>query len=200
MKCTQKNPRAQISNDCANLIQDLKRSLVDPDGDFVTMGAVPGDSDRTVVMSTEEIRQLQGQDYDEDEDDDDDYDSDYDEDDDDEDEDDREYAGRRRKKKDVNPDTKKIMRILMIVAGVVIALLILFLIGNAVGLFSGPGIGTSSEKELVRVPDLRGMTEDEARDELSKYELGLDVAGEEPSNEYKEGEIKSHTPGPDEKE
>ncbi len=91
------------------------------------------------------------------------------------------------------------MRILMIVAGVVIALLILFLIGNAVGLFSGPGIGTSSEKELVKVPDLRGMTEDEARDELSKYELGLDVAGEEPSNEYKEGEIKSHTPGPDER-
>ena len=198
MKCTQKNPERRY-HDCASLIQDLKRSLVDPDGDFVTMGAVPGDSDRTVVMSTEEIRQLQGQDYDEDEDDDDDYDSDYDEDDDDEDEDDREYAGRRRKKKDVNPDTKKIMRILMIVAGVVIALLILFLIGNAVGLFSGPGIGTSSEKELVRVPDLRGMTEDEARDELSKYELGLDVAGEEPSNEYKEGEIKSHTPGPDER-
>lgn len=198
MKCTQKNPERRY-HDCASLIQDLKRSLVDPDGDFVTMGAVPGDSDRTVVMSTEEIRQLQGQDYDEDEDDDDDYDSDYDEDDDDEDEDDREYAGRRRKKKDVNPDTKKIMRILMIVAGVVIALLILFLIGNAVGLFSGPGIGTSSEKELVRVSDLRGMTEDEARDELSKYELGLDVAGEEPSNEYKEGEIKSHTPGPDER-
>ncbi len=198
MKCTQKNPERRY-HDCASLIQDLKRSLVDPDGDFVAMGAVPGDSDRTVVMSTEEIRQLQGQDYDEDEDDDDDYDSDYDEDDDDEDEDDREYAGRRRKKKDVNPDTKKIMRILMIVAGVVIALLILFLVGNAVGLFSGPGIGTSSEKELVRVPDLRGMTEDEARDELSKYELGLDVAGEEPSNEYKEGEIKSHTPGPDER-
>ncbi len=196
MKCTQKNPERRY-HDCASLIQDLKRSLVDPDGDFVTMGAAPGDSDRTVVMSTEEIRQLQGQDYDEDDDDDDYDDGDYDDDDDSDDE--SEYAGRRRRKKDVNPDTKKIMRILMIVAGVVIALLILFLIGNAVGLFSGPGIGTSSEKELVKVPDLRGMTEDEARDELSKYELGLDVAGEEPSNEYKEGEIKSHTPGPDER-
>lgn len=196
MKCTQKNPERRY-HDCASLIQDLKRSLVDPDGDFVTMGAAPGDSDRTVVMSTEEIRQLQGQDYDEDDDDDDYDDGDYD--DDDDSDDGSEYAGRRRRKKEVNPDTKKIMRILMIVAGVVIALLILFLIGNAVGLFSGPGIGTSSEKELVKVPDLRGMTEDEARDELSKYELGLDVAGEEPSNEYKEGEIKSHTPGPDER-
>ena len=196
MKCTQKNPERRY-HDCASLIQDLKRSLVDPDGEFVTLGAVPGDSDRTVVMSTEEIRQLQGQDYDEDEDDED-YDSDYDEDDDDDDEDDREYGGRRRKKKDVNPDTKKIMRILMIVAGVVIALLILFLVGNAVGLFSGPGLATSNEEDTVRVPDLRGMTEDEAREELSKYELGMDVAGEEPSNEYEAGEIKSHTPGPDE--
>ncbi len=37
------------------------------------MGAVPDDSDRTVVMSTDEIRRLQEQNYD---DDDDDYDDD----------------------------------------------------------------------------------------------------------------------------
>ena len=194
MKCTQKNPERRY-HDCESLLQDLKRSLVDPDGDFVAMGAVPDDSDRTVVMSTDEIRRLQEQNYD---DDDDDYDDDDDEDDDEDDDDSRAYDRRRRRKKDVNPDTKKIMRILMIVAGVIIALLVLFLVGNAVGLFSGPGIGTSSEESTVKVPDLRGMTEEEARDELSKYELGLDVVGEEPSNEYEAGEIKSHTPGPDE--
>ncbi len=115
---------------------------------------------------------------------------DDDEDDDEDDDDSRAYDRRRRRKKDVNPDTKKIMRILMIVAGVIIALLVLFLVGNAVGLFSGPGIGTSSEEDTVKVPDLRGMTEEEARDELSKYELGLDVVGEEPSNEYEAGESK----------
>ena len=139
MKCTQKNPERRY-HDCASLIQDLKRSLVDPDGDFVLLGKSQGDSDRTVVMSTEEIRQVQRQNYR-----DDDYDDDYDEDDEDEDDDDggRTYDRRRRRKKDVNPDTKKIMRILMIVAGVVIALLVLFLIGNAFGVFGGPGIGTT---------------------------------------------------------
>lgn len=194
MKCTQKNPERRY-RDCAQLLQDLKRSLVDPDGDFVLAGGAGGDS--TVVMSTDELRRIQGGNYD----DEDEYDDDYDE---DEDEDDGSggrgaYDRRRRKKNDVNPDTKKVMRILMIVAGVVIALLVLFLVANAVGVFSGPGIGTTSEEKTVKVPDLRGMTEDEARDELKKKSLGLSVAGEEPSNEYGEGEIKSHTPGPDER-
>lgn len=93
-------------------------------------------------MSPEEVERLQRErgydeddEYDEDYDDEDDeYDDDYDDEDDeydddyddedDEDERDRRSSGRG-KKKDVNPDTKKIMRILMIVAGVVIALLIL---------------------------------------------------------------------------
>ena len=90
MKCTQKNPERRY-HDCASLLQDLKRSLVDPDGDFVAMGAVPDDSDRTVVMSTDEIRRLQEQNYD---DDDDDYDDDDDEDEDDDDG--RAYDRRRR--------------------------------------------------------------------------------------------------------
>ena len=200
MKCTRKNPERRY-HDCASLLQDLKRSLVDPDGNFVTSGAAPTDTDRTVVMSPEEVRQLQRRKYDDDDDDED--DSDYDDDDnDDDDEDDRDsrrnYSRRRRRRKDVNPDTKRLMKILMIVTGVVIALLVLFLVGTTAGLFGGPGVGTSNEEEVVRVPDLRGMTEDEARKELRDKGLGLVVAGKEPSNEYKAGEIKSHTPGPDE--
>ena len=34
MKCTQKNPERRY-HDCESLLQDLKHSLVDPDGDFV---------------------------------------------------------------------------------------------------------------------------------------------------------------------
>lgn len=54
------------------------------------------------------------------------------------------------------------MRILMIVAGVVIALLILFLVGNAVGIFKGSGNATVTQSEKVKVPDVRGMTVEEA--------------------------------------
>ncbi len=205
MKCTQKNPERRYHN-CEELLLDLKRSLVDPDGDFVIAAGAPGGSDRTVVMSPEELERIQNQqypedddeDYEDDYDEDDDYedDEDYDEDDEDGDEDD--YEDDRRKKQDVNPDTRKIMRILMIVAAVIIAFLILFLVGNAVGIFSGSGL-TATTEDQVTVPDVRGMTEDAAREELRKEGLGLKVVGEEPSNEYDEGEIKSQDPGADEK-
>ena len=199
MKCTQKNPERRY-HDCESLLLDLKRSLVDPDGDFVITGSVAAaapDSDRTVVMSTEELEQLQNQRYD---DEDDEYDDDYDEDeyDDEDEEDDDDYQEERRKKKDVNPDTKKIMRILLIVAGVIVALLVIFLVGNAVGVFSGPGITATTEKQ-VDVPDVRGMTEDEARDELNDKNLGMRVSGREASDEYDKGEIISQDPGEGEK-
>ena len=39
---------------------DLKRSLVEPDGDFVVLGAGTGaETDRTMVMSTEELERIQ---------------------------------------------------------------------------------------------------------------------------------------------
>ena len=189
MKCTQKNPGLRY-HDCASLLTDLKHSLVDPEGDFVVLGAASGDTDRTMVMSEEELERVQRRSYRND-DDDDDYD------------DDRRAYDRRRaqqdrrrgKKNNVNPDTKRIMRILMIVAGVVIALLVLFLIANAAGFFSGPGL-TEKNEETVKVPDVKGMTYDEAKAELKKHDLGIRKANEEePSNEYAKGEIKSQDPG-----
>ena len=201
MKCTQKNPQLRY-HDCASLLTDLKRSLVDPDGDFVIAGAgVRGDTDRTVVMSTEEIEQVQqGQYGDEDDyDGDDDYDNgDYDHDDDDDDYDRRRPQDRRRRKKNnVNSDTKRIMKILMIVAGVVIALLVLFLVANAAGFFSsGPGL-TQEEEDTVEVPELRGRTEEEAKKILNDMELGIKVDPErQPSNQYEEGQIMAQDKAP----
>ena len=200
MKCTQKNP-AMRYHDCASLLLDLKRSLVDPDGDFVVIGNKGNVDDRTVVMSTEEINEVQRRRYpndDDDYDDDEDYDRDG-EDDDDEDDDDRRYRDRDRgrRKNNVNSDTKRIMKVLMIVAGVVVALLILFLVGNAAGFFSGPGL-VQNEQEMVKVPDLRGMKEEEARKELEGTDLGMKVENErQPSNQYEEGEIMSQDPAAD---
>ena len=229
MKCTQKVPNNRYMN-CEELLQDLKHSLVDPDGDFVVLDGVTKrmpsasqDTGRTVVMSQDELNRLKGRNYDDgynnrysdnydDEDGygdgyDDDYDDrygdrgydkyaddDYDDADeyasrrrsryDDDDEDEDEYANRRkdryddrnrRKKNEVNKDTKKIMKILMVVAGVVIALLVLFLVGNAVGVFKG-GKGTTvtdTSSEMVKVPDVTNMTYEQAQKELGKYDLGI---------------------------
>lgn len=218
MKCTQKNPERRY-HDCESLLQDLKHSLVDPDGDFVNSVGVIGvsrDTDRTVVMSQEELARLKREQYRTDDDDDygDDDDEDYDEDsddydDDEEDDDEREERLRRnaaRRRKNLNSDTKKISRILMIVAGVIVALLVILLVANAAGVFSGPGLPASTTEEQVDVPDLRGKTEEEAREELERLKkeektyLGMKAETErQPSSEYPEGQIMSQDPEPGEK-
>ena len=80
MKCTQKLPNKRYMS-CEELLQDLKHSLVDPDGDFVVldgvtkrMPATSQDTGRTtVVMSPDELNRMKNrQNYN------DDYDDDYD--------------------------------------------------------------------------------------------------------------------------
>lgn len=214
MKCTQKLPNKRYMS-CEELLQDLKHSLVDPEGDFVVldgvtkrMPATSQDTGRTtVVMSPDELNRMKNrQNYNDDYDDD--YDDDYEDDydnrrrsryDDDDDYDDRRkdrYDDRnRRKKNEVNKDTKKIMKILMVVAGVVIALLIMFLVGNAVGVFKG-GKGTTTQQtdsEMVKVPDVTGKTYEEAQKELNKYDLGIHKSTA-PSDTVAKGKIISQDP------
>ena len=56
--------------------------------------------------------------------------------------------------------------------------------------------GISTEKE-VTVPDLKGMTVEQATTELDKYKLKLEVGDQVSSSEYDEGEIVSQDPNPE---
>lgn len=208
MKCTQKSTARRYQN-CQQLINDLKRSLVDPEGDFVNVSGYASGATETVVMSDEELRRVQRQQYPQDEDYDDDYDNDdydnddydnddYDNDDydnDDYNEDEREYSrnssrNQRGKKKNVDPNTKKIMKILMIVAAVVIALASVFLIGKAAGIFNSvPGITADKGTAKVAVPNVVGMTKEEAIKALAKRDLGYRIVDTKPSDKYESGEI-----------
>lgn len=190
MKCTQKNPERRYLN-CQSLILDLKRSLVSPEGNFVSMSPYASDT-ATTLMNTEEMELIQGREYNQDEYDDD-YDSDdddYDYDRDDYDSDDDDFEEDRRRKNEVDPNTKKIMKILMIVAAVIIAFVLLFMVGKAVGLFKGIGSGLVKTEETaqVTVPDLVGMTEEEAKAALSKKHLGYH-ATKAASDKYEKGLI-----------
>lgn len=208
MKCTQKNTTMRYQN-CQELINDLKRSLVDPNGNFVNMpGYVGGDA--TVVMSDEELRRVQDRSYDQDDYDDDDYgddydndyDDDYDDDDydqsdyDDDDYDDRAYDSRQRRdgkngrKNGVDPNTRKIMKILLVVAIAVFAIGTIFVIGQAAGMFkSNPKVTDEKGKAQVTVPDILGMTVEEATETLNKKGLGLSIAERAYSDKYEKGEI-----------
>lgn len=207
LKCTQKNAERRYSS-TTELIQDLKRSLVDPDGDFVVIP--PLRNADTVIISDKELDDIRSSydedEYDEDEYDEDEYgydddeyeddeygDEDYDEEYDEEEED--EYDSKRGRKgrnsEAVNPRMNKIMKILTIVVVVIIVFILIFTIGKAAGLFKfGPSINTEeNDSSKVKVPNVVGMTEDEAKEALKKKGLGMKVVAREESKKYEKGTV-----------
>lgn len=240
LKCTQKNSERRYRN-TDELIQDLKRSLVDPNGDFVVIP--PLRSMNTVIITGDELDDIRScdddydeygeddydssggygdrdeyggdygtdhdyDDYDRDHDYDDDYDRDHDYDDyDDGDhdyDDDRDYdddgfddedydsRGRRRRDSDgVNPRMNRVMKILTIVVAVIIVFILIFVIGKAAGLFKfTPSLKTETkEEDKVKVPNIVGKPEEEAKKELNEMGLGFRVDKREESNKYEEGTV-----------
>lgn len=208
LKCTQKNGERRYAN-TDDLIRDLKRSLADPDGDFVVIP--PLRNADTVIITDEELDDIRSN-YDEDDEyedndynnyryGDDGYDTDYGGGYDDE-YDDFDNKGRRRKDdEDVNPGMQKVMKVLTAVVVVIILFIVIFAIGKAAGVFSSFGedkIVEDEEAEEVRVPKLLGKTEEEAQDILNK-KLGIKVVGSEESDQYEEGKIIKQNPEEGEK-
>lgn len=207
LKCTQKNGERRYASTEA-LTTDLKRSLVDPDGDFVKIP--PLRNADTVIITDEELDDIRSS-YD---DDDDDYgDNEYDDynygdtdnlDEYDEEYDDPDLEQRRRRGKDsedVNPRMKKVMRILTIVVVAIILLIVIFAVGKAAGIFKTMGKGTVAEEtdKKVKVPNLLGKTLDEAKEELDGTGLGIRQVATEESDKYEEGQICKQTPESGEK-
>ncbi len=87
------------------------------------------------------------------------------------------------RKKENKPKKKKANWLLL-------ALIVLAVIGATMVL--AQQIAPPSE---LTAPDFRGMTYEAAQNEAAKYELSIEEAGSEYSDEYEEGEICSQTPG-----
>ena len=115
LKCTQKSPDRRYMN-VVMLARDLKRSVQEPDGNFVKIAPLVNVSD-TVMITPEELEQLKGASkYDMDYDDYDDYDEYYGE---------GSYRSRRKsgnEDRDIDPKMSKLMKILSIVAASIFVL------------------------------------------------------------------------------
>ena len=177
LKCTQKSPARRYANTAA-LEKDLRRSLTEPDGDFVVIA--PFNASDTKMVTAEELAMIQKaaeeSDYD-------DYDDDY-----------EARRASRNSKKGVDPKMAKIMKILAIAATIIIALLMLLLLkGCADRLPSMLGGNKTEQTETkegnVEVPKLVGKTKDEAEKLLKKAGLKLKVIEEKNSTEYEENYI-----------
>ena len=199
LKCTQKSSERRYESTEA-LIQDLKHSLVDPDGDFVVIPPIGGMTD-TVIMTDKDLDDIRNgsddEDYDTDE-----YDTDAMYGNDDSDEDYENYESGRGAD-EVNPHMHKIMKILTIVVVAIIVLILVFTVGKAAGVFKSFGGITTQEEEdksgKVTVPDVRGMSEENARALLNKKRLGIHVVTRKESKKYKAGKISKQTPEAGEK-
>lgn len=205
LKATQKSPERRYS-DMGELLVDLKKALVNPDEDFVTMAPAIDENGKTRVISQEELEELrevaapkEAPKEDKiknilDEEDEDEYADDYDDEDD-----------------DVNPKMEKAITIMGIAAAAIIGIIAIYLIGSFLGWFHF-GSGSSKKEDTkteatkedtedeeeeegnIEVPDLLGMTEDEAAEALKKQNLGYKVIGTESSSKYAEGQVCNQSP------
>lgn len=207
LKCTQKSVDRRYAN-MAELIMDLKRSLVDPNGNFVELAPLSSHA-QTIMLSKAEMDAIQtaaGSRYDDDDDEDEDDDEEeerprrrrasrYEEEDDDDD--DEEEGG-------LSGALEKAMTIGGFIIGAVIIILLVVFICRAAGVF-----GDSSKKESssvvssgivaeqssetdngqVTVPVITGKTVSEAQEILNQLQLGIAKGGEEASDTVPEGQI-----------
>lgn len=199
LKCTQKSPDRRYDS-MESLLVDLRKSLLSPNEDFVTL--VPFNQDKTRVLTNDEVKEIQEKtsnvasdetdrkyvpDDEEDEDD-------YDEDDyDDIDEDDEEEG------RFLNSKMEKIVSVMRIVVAVIIVAIVVYIVGSFFGIFKF-GFGNKKDKndglstqvsqeaeETVAMIDLKGMTVEEAEEELEG--ITVKVKETKSSDEYEEGQI-----------
>ena len=205
LKCTQKNPDRRYESMTA-LLADLRKALISPNEDFVVIA--PVSQEKTRVIGEEEINKIKQETSniylsDEDvvshnqnhrdkfekrdrfEEDDEDDEEAYDDD----------------ELEEMNPKMDKAITIMGIAAGVIIVALIIFILVSFFGNFKFGGssnkanTGTSeTQADGIEVPDLKGLTFDEAKEQLNAKGLGIKNAGTVASDQYDEGQIVSQTP------
>ena len=203
LKCTQKSVDRRYEN-MSEVIEDLKHSLLDPNGNFVVVTPLAQHA-QTVMLSDDELEAIregrsgyatpQKHTYEEEEDDDEEeYDDEYD--DDEEDDEDGEVSSK----------LEKAMTIGGFIIGAIIICILIFFIARAAGLVNIGGTAkkddtqqteqeeiddTVDENGQVSVPKLTSMTEENALSVLEQLGLKGNKTGESQSSEYKAGTIMS---------
>ena len=188
-KCCQKSPDRRYQS-MAELITDLKQSLINPDEDFVKV-IDPDEEASTRMITDRDMAQIKRQSDRRDsmdeamrlkKDSERFYEEDEEEEEEDEDWDDEDY----------DPKMEKITTILAVVAAILIGCIAIFLVGKSVGIFH---IGTSEEDkeaqeqtEQVEMIKVVGMNVEEAKRGLLELGLTPEIKYEE-NNAYEAGTV-----------
>lgn len=201
-KCTQKSPDRRYQN-MGELIADLKKSLITPDEDFVTMVDVDTSAatkaitdedmamikERTGSIAVEEVHMRLNEDaaksksrqkaYVEDEEEDD-EDGDSMEEDDEYDDD------------DLDPKMERVTTILAIVAAVIIGVIALVFVANVVGIFSGDDKEQEEQTQDIEMVNVVGMDVEVAKATLDEIYVTYQIEYQE-SDEIEENKVISQS-------
>ena len=201
-KCTQKSVDRRY-NKMEDVIADLKHSLIDPQGDFVKLTSVDNDA-KTVIISDEElgtikhtpkqklraeVEELEKEVYADD----------FEDGDEEEEEEYRRRKERReRQKRRQKRGPGRGVTIAALILGAVLLIGIVVVIIKSTGLLekkepAANGKEQTQEEQsnkMVEVPDLTGKTEAEAKELANSLHIGVQMIGEEASNQEK-GRISS---------
>lgn len=176
LKCTMKSPDRRYAA-IEDLLLDLKKALVSPNEDFVTMGSAE-EVEKTRVISPEEQEQIKEG-----------LAGDADEDGELMDDEDEEDEG------PVNPKLDKAITIMGIAAAVIIIAIVIYIVGSFFGLFKfGTKKNDTKDKdsktqaEQVEMIRVVGMTEDEASSALKKAGVSYEIVYES-SDDAEEGDV-----------
>lgn len=192
-KCTQKKPERRYTK-AADLITDLKRSLVTPDEDFVEL-TVSNASAPTVSLSQEEVtyinqtsrpekeKQLPKKQYDK-----------------------KYYEEEEEVEERINPKVERLMTVLTVVAAVLIVCLLVFIVVKLMpkpipeNNPTNPSVTesitaetqepvTKNDVNQVKMPSIVNISENDALIALNQANLGIGERSYETSNEIKKGNI-----------
>ena len=241
-KCTQKSVERRY-NSVDEVIEDLKKSILDPNGHFVQLTPLSNHA-QTIMISPAELETIRKAadegsgasnpvystknearrgEVEEDPDEepfDEDEDADYEED--EKYKEPKKKSGKKKNKKDYDDDDddggstglEKAMTIGGFIIGAVIICILIYFIGRAAGLFNFGDKDSSSSSAIessvesseessesesvaqVTVPDIIGLTEQEAQTVLSQSGLGIKYQGEAASDSVPSGNVCAQDPEP----
>lgn len=191
LKCTQKNVDRRYET-MGDLLLDLKKSLINPDEDFVTITS-PNTDGKTRKYTDEDLERIKketDQIY---------YPTEEAEEEEDDDEEEEETS-----EGELNPKMERAINIAGIVAAAIIVGILIYLVGSFFGLFKFGGSDnkdkeqedtkTEAESDKIEMIDVTGMTFEEAKEALGKKNLGIKDGGKQSSDKYEEGQIISQDP------
>lgn len=181
-KSTMKSPDRRYA-DISELLFDLKKALVNPNEDFVVI-LDNNNMDKTKIISNEDLDKIKNQSGTKNL-------SDSDE--------NKAMEGEDEDDDKLNPKMEKAVTIMGIAAGIIIALVLVYMVGSMLGWFNfmshkKDDTAVEEQKGNIEVPDVLGLSQEEAKEKILSKGLKFKYGNTRTSNKYKKGKACSQSP------